>query len=89
MLPVGAGVKQLAARDVPWPLSKMRDEVTESALGAGRRLADVVGMVRTWADQGSVHPRVAARFVRVQIDEQARRLAAWHAYNGPRRRRDD
>ena len=56
---------------------------------AGRRLADLTRMVRTWADRGDVDPRVAARFVRVRLDEQAQRVSSWYAAGGERRRRDD
>ena len=55
----------------------------------GRRIADLTHQVRSWADHGTVHPRVAARFVRVRIDEQARRVSSWQAAGGERRRRDD
>jgi hypothetical protein len=55
----------------------------------GRRAADLTHRVRAWADQGVVDPRVAARFVRVRLDEQARRATTWHASGATRRRHDD
>jgi hypothetical protein len=56
---------------------------------ASRRLADLTRLVRTWADQGTVDPRVAARFLHVRTAAEIRRAMAGRAADGPRRRRDD
>jgi hypothetical protein len=72
---------------------RTRDDADNNLLGpasaAGRRLADLTRLVRAWTDQGNVDPRVAARFLHVRTAAEARRVLAWRASDGPRRRRDD
>jgi hypothetical protein len=72
---------------------RRHDDADTNAQGpesaASRRLADLTRLVRTWADQGTVDPRVAARFLQVRTTVETRRVLAWRASDGPRRRRDD